>query len=91
MPIITTGLANLLIVLAIGMAAGLLFNRYGQTWLSRQFATRHSDVTAALIGIAGAFIGFHLAVILGLLPSPLMLFLAAAIGALVVLWVWRGR
>jgi len=91
MPIITTGLANLLVVLAIGMVAGLLFNRYGQTWLSRQFATRHSDVTAALIGIAGAFIGFHLAVMLGLLPSPLMLFIAAAIGALVVLWVWRGR
>ena len=91
MPIITTGLANLLVVLAVGIAAGLLFKRYGQTWLSRQFATRHSDVTAALIGIAGAFIGFHLAVILGLLPSPLMLFIAAAIGALVVLWVWRGR
>ena len=70
---------------------GSLVNRYGQTWLSRQFATRHSDVTAALIGIAGAFIGFHLAVILGLLPSPLMLFIAAAIGALVVLWVWRVR
>ena len=91
MPIITTGLVNLLVVLAIGIAAGFFFNRYGQTWLSRQFATQHSDITAALIGIAGAFIGFHLAVILGLLPSPLMLFIAAAMGALVVLWVWRGR
>ena len=91
MPIITTGLANLLIVLAIGIAAGLLFNRYGQTWLSRQFTTRHSDATAALIGIAGAFIGFHFGVIFGLLPSPLMLYIAAAIGALVVLWTWRGR
>jgi len=91
MPIITTGLANLLIVLTIGIAAGLLFNRYGQTWLSRQFTTRHSDVTAALIGIAGAFIGFHFGVIFGLLPSPLLLYIAAAIGALVVLWAWRGR
>jgi hypothetical protein len=35
MPAITTGLANLLIVLAVGIAAGLLFNRYGQTWLRR--------------------------------------------------------
>jgi hypothetical protein len=91
MPIITTALANFLIVLVIGVAAGLLFNRYGQTWLSRQLTTRHSDITAGLIGIAGAFIGFHLGVILGPLPSPLMLYVAAAIGALVVLWAWRGR
>ena len=40
---------------------------------------------------AGAFIGFHLAVIVGLLPTPLMLYLAAIVGALVVLWLWRGR
>lgn len=91
MPIITTGLANFLIVLAIGIAAGIFFHRYGQTWLSRQFTTRQSDITSALVGIAGAFIGFHLGVIFGLLPSPLMLYLAAAIGALVVLWLWRGR
>ena len=91
MPILTTGLANLLIVLAIGIAAGLLFNRYGQTWLRRQFATRQSDVTSALVGIAGAFIGFHVSVLLGLLPSPLMHYITAAVGAVVVLWLWRGR
>jgi len=91
MPIITTGLANLLIVLAIGIAAGLLFNRYGQTWLRRQFATRQSDVTSALVGIAGAFIGFHVSVLLGLLPSPLMHYITGAVGAVVVLWLWRGR
>jgi len=91
MAIITTGVANLLIVLAIGIVAGLLFNRYGQTWLRRQFVTRYSDLTSALVGIAGAFIGFHVGVILGLLPSPLMLYITAVVGALVVLWVWRGR
>lgn len=91
MPIITTGVANLLVVLAIGIAAGLAFNRYGQTWLRRQFATRHSDATSALVGVAGAFIGFHLGVILGLLPSLLMLYITAAIGAFLVLWFWRGR
>ena len=91
MPIITTGLGNLLIVLAIGIAAGLAFNRYGQTWFRRQFVTRHSDVTSALVGVAGAFIGFHVGVILGLLPSPLMHYITAAIGALIVLWLWRGR
>jgi uncharacterized membrane protein YeaQ/YmgE (transglycosylase-associated protein family) len=91
MPIITTAAANLLIILIIGIVAGLAFNRYAQTWLSRQFTTRQSDITSALVGIAGAFIGFHLGVIFGLLPSPLMLYITAIIGALAVLWVWRGR
>ena len=91
MPFITTGVANFLIVLAIGIAAGLLFNRHGQTWLRRQFVTRQSDVTSALVGIAGAFIGFHIGVLLGLLPSALMHYITAAIGALLVLWLWRGR
>jgi len=91
MPIITNAFANLLIILIIGIIAGIVFNRYAQTWLSRQFITRQSDVTSALVGIAGAFIGFHLGVIFGLLPSPMMLYITAIVGALVVLWAWRGR
>jgi hypothetical protein len=91
MAIITTALINLLIVVAIGIVAGVLFNRHGQTWLRRQFNTRHSDVTSALVGIAGSFIGFHIAVMLGLLPTPLMLYICAAAGAVLVLWFWRGR
>ena len=91
MPIITTGVANLLIVLAIGIAAGLVFNRYGQTWLRRQFVTRHSDVTSALVGIAGAFIGLPRRGDPGIAAIPLMLYIAAAIGALLVLWAWRSR
>jgi uncharacterized membrane protein YeaQ/YmgE (transglycosylase-associated protein family) len=84
-------MASFLIVLAIGIAAGLAFNRYGQTWLSRQFVTRHSDVTSSLVGIAGAFIGFHIGALLGL-PAPLlMLYIAAVVGAFLVLWAWRGR
>ena len=46
---------------------------------------------AALVGIAGSFIGFHISVILGLLPSLLMHYILAALGALIVLWLWRGR
>jgi len=92
MPLITTALATLLIIVAIGIVAGLAFNRYGQGWWARHIGggTR-SDVTCALVGIAGSFIGFHLGVVLGLLPSPLMLYLAAIIGAVIVLWAWRGR
>ena len=91
MAITTTAMMNFLIILVIGIVAGLLFNRYGSTWVSRQFTTRQSDLTASLVGIAGSFIGFHLAVIVGLLPTPLMLYLAAIVGAVLVLWIWRGR
>lgn len=91
MPIATTALTNLIVILIIGIVAGLVFNRYSHTWLSRQLVTRQSDFTTALVGIAGSFIGFHLAVVIGLLPTPLMLYLAAIVGALLVLWLWRGR
>jgi len=91
MPIVTSALANLLIILVIGIVAGLLFNRYGQNWISRQLTTRQSDITSSLVGIAGSFIGFHVGVLIGLLPSPLMLYIMAIVGALLVLWLWRGR
>ncbi len=91
MAVTTTAMMNFLIILVIGIVAGLLFNRYGSNWVSRQFTTRQSDLTASLVGIAGAFIGFHLAVIVGLLPTPLMLYLAAIVGAVLILWIWRGR
>lgn len=91
MPIITTAIAHLVIVVLIGIVVGVVLNRQGRSWLGRQVATRHADVTSALVGIAGAFIGFHLAVILGLLPTPLMLYLGALVGALLVVWMWSGR
>lgn len=91
MAIGSTALAHFLIVLIIGIVVGLFFNRYASTWLARLGTSSHRDMTSALVGVAGAFIGFHLGVILGLLPSPLMLYLAAVIGAVVVVWLWRGR
>jgi hypothetical protein len=91
MAIGSTALFNLFIILIIGIVVGLGFNRYARSWLARLGSTTRSDVTAALVGIAGAFIGFHISVILGLLPSPLMHYILATFGALVVLWLWRGR
>ena len=93
MPIITTGIANLIVILLIGIIVGLVFNRYGRSWLGRRVAdvTGVGDITYALVGIAGSFIGFHVAVILGLLPTPLMLYLGAIVGAVVTIWLWRGR
>ncbi len=91
MPILTSALANLLIILLIGVVAGLAFNRYTRTWFARIGGSSRSDLTSALVGIAGAFIGFHVSVIVGLLPSPLMHYLVAIAGAAIVLWLWRGR
>ena len=93
MAIVTTGTLNLIVILAIGIIVGLMFNRYGRSWLGRQTSgvTGVGDVTYALVGIAGSFIGFHLAVILGLLPTALMLYLAALAGAAITIWLWRGR
>jgi uncharacterized membrane protein YeaQ/YmgE (transglycosylase-associated protein family) len=91
MAIGSTALANLLIILIIGIVAGLAFNRYARSWLARLGGTARSDITSALVGIAGAFVGFHISVIFGLLPSPLMHYVLAAIGAVLVLWFWRGR
>ena len=87
----STALAHFLIVLVIGVVVGLMFNRYGRSWLAHYGTTTHSDLTSALVGVAGAFVGFHMAVIMGLLPTPLMLYVAAVVGAGVVLWLWRGR
>jgi uncharacterized membrane protein YeaQ/YmgE (transglycosylase-associated protein family) len=91
MAILTTALANLLIILLIGVVAGLFFNRYSRSWLARIGGSSRSDLTSALVGIAGAFIGFHVSVIIGLLPSPLMHYLLAIVGAVLVLWLWRGK
>ena len=92
MPIVTTAIGTFLIVLVIGIVTGLIFNRAGRSWLGRQVAdaTGIGDVTYSLVGIAGAFMGFHIAVILGLLPAA-MLYLAAILGAAVTIWLWRGR
>ena len=78
-----------LLVLAIGIVAGLIFDRLaGPGWLTRQFAGRRRGiVTSALIGTAGAFIGFHLAGLAAVAGAAALI--GAAVGALVVLWVWR--
>ena len=46
-------------------------------------------ITGALVGIAGSFIGFHLAGLLGLALGGIGLYLGAAAGAAAVVWLWR--
>ncbi len=80
-----------LVILVIGVAAGLLFDRLaGPSWLARQFSgSSRGIITSALVGIAGAFIGFHIAVLLALGSGLLMAVVAAALGAAAVLFAWR--
>jgi uncharacterized membrane protein YeaQ/YmgE (transglycosylase-associated protein family) len=80
-----------LLVLVIGIVAGLLFDRLlGPSWLARQFSgSTRGIVTSAIVGVAGAFVGYHIAALLmrgGGLATPLI---AAAAGAAVVLFFWR--
>ena len=84
-----TPLITFLIVIAIGIAAGLIFDRVaGPGWLTRQFAgSTRSMVTSSLVGIAGAFIGLHVSGLLGVLGLAALI--GAALGAGVVLFVWR--
>ncbi len=80
-----------ILVLVIGVAAGFLFDRLaGPSWLARQFSgSTRGIVTSALVGVAGAFIGFHIAALLALGGGLLTSLVAAAAGAAIVLFAWR--
>lgn len=82
---------SFLIVLVIGIAAGLVYDRVaGPGWLGRQIAgSRRGLITSALVGIAGSFTGYHLAILLAVGIGEIGLYLGAAIGAALVLWLWR--
>jgi uncharacterized membrane protein YeaQ/YmgE (transglycosylase-associated protein family) len=78
-----------LLVLGIGIVLGILFDRFaGRSWLPRKFAGTGGMVTSALVGVAGSFIGFHLATLFKQGAGAPRL-IGAALGALVVLWLWR--
>jgi len=86
----TDPVVTFLLVLVIGIVAGILFDRLaGPSWLARQFSgSARGIVTSALVGVAGAFVGYHIAV-LALAGGLLTSVIAAAAGAAVVLFVWR--
>jgi uncharacterized membrane protein YeaQ/YmgE (transglycosylase-associated protein family) len=77
-----------IVVLVIGLAAGFLFDRLaGPSWLACQFSgSTRGIVTSALVGMAGALIGYHIAVLLALSGGIVTSVIAAALGATVVLF-----
>jgi uncharacterized membrane protein YeaQ/YmgE (transglycosylase-associated protein family) len=80
-----------ILVVAIGVAAGFLFDRLaGPSWLARQFTgSTRGIITSALVGIAGALMGYQIAVLLALGGGLVTAAIAAALGAAVVLFGWR--
>lgn len=83
--------AAFIVIIVIGIAAGLLFDRLaGPSWHARQFSGPRGLATASLVGVAGAFIGYHLA-LLGRMVGfdGLAVFIGAAAGAGIVLLLWR--
>jgi uncharacterized membrane protein YeaQ/YmgE (transglycosylase-associated protein family) len=87
----TAPVTSFVIVLLIGIVAGVLFDRFaGPGWLSRQVSgSTRGVLTSALVGVAGSFVGYHLATIIARSSSPMALFISAALGAAIVLWSWR--
>jgi len=81
----------LILVVVIGTVVGLLFDRVmGPGWLTRQIAGENRMMlTSALVGIAGAFIGFHLTITIGL-GAGIGALIGAVVGAAVILWGWRA-
>jgi uncharacterized membrane protein YeaQ/YmgE (transglycosylase-associated protein family) len=78
-----------LLVLVIGIVVGLLFHGvYRRGWLVERLSGGSGGLTSALVGIAGAFIGFHVFALAGVI-STLIVLLGAIIGAIIVVWAWR--
>jgi uncharacterized membrane protein YeaQ/YmgE (transglycosylase-associated protein family) len=87
----TDPVVTFLLVFVIGIVAGILFDRLaGPSWLARQFSgSTRGIITSALVGVAGAFVGYHIAGLVALGGGLLTSVIAAAVGAAVVLFVWR--
>jgi uncharacterized membrane protein YeaQ/YmgE (transglycosylase-associated protein family) len=77
-------------VLLTGIVVGLGAVRIGPpSWLSHKLAGGpRVELTSALVGIAGAFIGFHIAALFEL--STILLLVAGLIGAVLIVSAWRG-
>jgi hypothetical protein len=87
---VPTALVHLVVVLAIGIIAGMSLNGVEGKWVGRRTTMDGTGAaTFALIGIAGAFIGFQMAAVIGL-PSFLVPYLAAIMGAVITVVLWRG-
>ena len=83
----------ILFVVVIGILCGIIAQRLLRgPWITEVFrSSLRGTLTHALIGIAGAFLGFHAAMLAGLgVTQAFVPFLSAAIVAGLLLWGWRS-
>jgi uncharacterized membrane protein YeaQ/YmgE (transglycosylase-associated protein family) len=87
----TDPVITFLLVLVIGGGAGFLFDRLaGPSWLARQFSgSNRGIITSVLVGVAGAFVGYHIALLLAPGGELVTTVIAAVLGAAAVLFGWR--
>jgi uncharacterized membrane protein YeaQ/YmgE (transglycosylase-associated protein family) len=80
---VTDPFVTLILIIAIGAIIGWIYEQ--------QTHSPHGYITSALVGVAGAYTGFHLAALVRMAHyATTVRLLAAAAGALIVLWGWRN-
>jgi uncharacterized membrane protein YeaQ/YmgE (transglycosylase-associated protein family) len=83
---------SIVLVILIGVACGALAQRFGRrSRAPERLAPTRGLLTHVLIGIAGAFLGFHAAMLTGLgVEQPIVPFAVTALVASLMLWGWRA-
>lgn len=75
-------IVTLILIILIGAIIGWLYEEWTHS--------PHGYITSALVGVAGSYTGYHLARLMNITSNAgLIRLLAAAVGALIVLWAWR--
>jgi uncharacterized membrane protein YeaQ/YmgE (transglycosylase-associated protein family) len=73
---------TLILIILIGAIIGWLYEK--------QVHSPHGYITSALVGVAGSYTGYHLAALVALSSYVATIrLIAAAVGALIILWAWR--
>jgi uncharacterized membrane protein YeaQ/YmgE (transglycosylase-associated protein family) len=83
---LNTLLANPVVTLILIILIGAIIG-----WVYEELTdSPHGYITSALVGVAGSYTGYHLAALMTL-PSyaAIIRLIAAAVGALIILWAWR--
>jgi uncharacterized membrane protein YeaQ/YmgE (transglycosylase-associated protein family) len=80
--LLTDPYVTLILIILIGAVIGWFYEEWTHS--------PHGYITSALVGVAGSFIGDHLARRINIASNAgIIRLIAAALGALIVLWAWR--
>jgi uncharacterized membrane protein YeaQ/YmgE (transglycosylase-associated protein family) len=75
-------IVTLILIILIGAIIGWVYEEY--------MHSPHGYITSALVGVAGSYTGYALARLVNIASNAgIIRLIAAALGALIVLWAWR--